>query len=1037
MADAPESPSLEIHTAGGYAPLPNGIHLASNEREHDALEPVTSDNAVTTENTDSENQGDRATVDTNTSTSSLHENLNATQAPSKPVLEETDSMPLKAEMPQAQNILMADEPAPMEVQDSSVPTATSLLEPRKMDIPVLLRGKLREYQYRGLEWLAGLYDSGNGAGGILADEMGLGKTIQTIAVFAHLAEAKLQWGPHLVVCPTSVIINWEMEFKKFLPGFKILAYHGDANKRKEKRKGWLDDNKWNVVITSYQVVQQDAHSFKRRKWHYMVLDEAHFIKNWQSQKWQILIGFNTYCRLLLTGTPLQNNISELWSLLFFIAPRDEKGRLLLPGLDEFQHWFRKPVNQLIDRGQNFLDAAGKASVKDLHSVLRPYLLRRLKMDVEKQMPRKYEHVVYCRLSKRQRHLYDGFMSRTETKATLASGNYLSIINCLMQLRKVCNHPDLFETRPIVTSLAMSKSAVADFEIKELLVRRRLLHDEENRIVNLDVTNMLPGANGPVNTLDTIVSCRLITLGRMRQIEDQQAPYLRSIVNFDGSSVRGSLAFWENAARHRAIQDLRHRSYLNSLRSQRRPLFSYSLAEQLQMHPKCLPQKPQPAHRAQWSEWFSSSSPAMSDLVKTLSLRSELMKPVIQRFSCTTPAVTAPGLTECTLSRPGISVIQDIRKTHRDDAFHEARMRLSIAFPDKRLLQWDCGKLQRLDALLRQLQAGGHRALIFTQMTKVLDILEQFLNIHGHRYLRLDGTVKTEQRHYLTERFNHDPRILCFILSSRSGGLGINLTGADTVIFYDLDWNPAMDKQCQDRCHRIGQTREVHVYRLVSEHTIEANILRKSNQKRLLDDVIIQEGDFTTDHFSRVQTGVVLGEESDALRNEIEADGAAMVDRAMGTGKPSRKILEQAEDKEDVNAARIAAREMDDIDKADKSEAEEGTQSGKPRRPATHAPPATPADEKGKRARNTCAATATGAAITSDTYRHGTVSFASEAAEDVFQGNEPIGIDAWLLAHAFHEFEALGEAERLTVMGIKEKKRKKEGTEHILAKKKEY
>jgi helicase SWR1 len=154
------------------------------------------------------------------------------------------------------------------------------------------------------------------------------------------------------------------------------------------------------------------------------------------------------------------------------------------------------------------------------------------------------------------------------------------------------------------------------------------------------------------------------------------------------------------------------------------------------------------------------------------------------------------------------------------------MRLSIQFPDKRLLQYDCGKLQALDRLLRKLQSGGHRALIFTQMTKVLDLLEQFLNIHGHKYLRLDGATKVEQRQILTDRFNNDPRILAFILSTRSGGLGINLTGADTVIFYDQDWNPAMDKQCQDRCHRIGQTRDVHIYRLVSSKpTFSARLAR--------------------------------------------------------------------------------------------------------------------------------------------------------------------------------------------------------------------
>jgi helicase SWR1 len=245
------------------------------------------------------------------------------------------------------------------------------------------------------------------------------------------------------------------------------------------------------------------------------------------------------------------------------------------------------------------------------------------------------------------------------------------------------------------------------------------------------------------------------------------------------------------------------------------------------------------------------------------------------------------------------------------------MRLSIQFPDKRLLQYDCGKLQTLDKLLRKLQAGGHRALIFTQMTKVLDILEQFLNIHGHKYLRLDGATKVEQRQILTDRFNNDDRILVFILSSRSGGLGINLTGADTVIFYDLDWNPAMDKQCQDRCHRIGQTRDVHIYRLVSEHTIEANILRKANQKRMLDDVVIQEGEFTTDYFNKAPEADVLSEDPDLLDGDAAANAA--MDRVLGGPDNSRdmqRVLAQAEDREDVAAARVAEREIDQTDAAD-------------------------------------------------------------------------------------------------------------------------
>lgn len=123
-----------------------------------------------------------------------------------------------------------------------------------------------------------------------------------------------------------------------------------------------------------------------------------------------------------------------------------------------------------------------------------------------------------------------------------------------------------------------------------------------------------------------------------------------------------------------------------------------------------------------------------------------------------------------------------------------------------------GKLQVLDILLQRLKTEGHRVLIFTQMTKMLNILESFLNYHGHRYLRLDGTTKVEQRQFLMDRFNADKRIFVFILSTRSGGIGVNLTGADTVIFYDSDWNPTMDAQAQDRCHRIGQTRDVHIYR---------------------------------------------------------------------------------------------------------------------------------------------------------------------------------------------------------------------------------
>lgn len=792
------------------------------------------------------------------------------------------------------------------VQDTSLPTTPMSNNPSKTPIPSLLRGTLREYQHFGLDWLAGLYAAGTN--GILADEMGLGKTIQTIALLAHLAVEHEVWGPHLIVVPTSVMLNWEMEFKKFLPGFKIITYYGTQEERRKKRQGWLDNEKWNVWITSYTLITNDQQIFKKKAWHYMILDEAHNIKNFQSLRWQTLLTFRTRARLLLTGTPLQNNLTELWSLLFFLMPADsaETGIGGFADLQEFTEWFRKPVEQILEHGRDVMDDDARAIVAKLHRVLRPFLLRRLKADVEKQMPGKYEHVVYCKLSKRQRYLYDGFMSRAQTRETLASGNTFSIMNALMQLRKVCNHPDLFETRQITTSFAMPKSAIADFEIKELLVRRRLLQDDPVSVVDLNTINLLPGANEEFSALETIQRQRVGALGAFRQFSSQQWARMDHNVPFDATSVKSTLASYASTAKYDTYERLRQAAYLTSLRSQRRPLYSRDKIERLRFGTKTLPHPPMPERRAQLSEWYSRMSPALQEMVLTMPERAKALETTVQKFACVTPSVVATDMAPLTLCGKGVEVVQSAKEVCPQDPFHEARMHLSIAFPDKRLLQYDCGKLQRLDTLLRTLQAGGHRALIFTQMTKVLDILEQFLNIHGHRYLRLDGATKVEQRQVLTERFNRDDRILAFILSSRSGGIGINLTGADTVIFYDLDWNPAMDKQCQDRCHRIGQTRDVHIYRLVSEYTIEANILRKANQKRMLDDVVIQEGEFTTDYFNNMSVKDMIGDED---LDDRDADANAAMDRVLGRGRGTGRVFEAVEDQEDIAAAQEAEKEI--------------------------------------------------------------------------------------------------------------------------------
>ncbi|KAG9248818.1 SNF2 family N-terminal domain-containing protein [Calycina marina] len=788
----------------------------------------------------------------------------------------------------------------------------------KTSVPFLMRGTLREYQHYGLDWLAGLY--ANNTNGILADEMGLGKTIQTISLLAHLACVHEVWGPHLIIVPTSVMLNWEMEFKKFCPGFKILTYYGSQEERKRKRLGWKqDEDKWNVIITSYQLVLQDQSIFKRRKWHYMILDEAHNIKNFQSQRWQAMLTFNTRARLLLTGTPLQNNLTELWSLLYFLMPSGmEQSVGGFANLKEFQDWFKKPSEQILEHGRDQMDDEARAIISKLHKVLRPYLLRRLKADVEKQMPAKYEHVEFCRLSKRQRELYDGFLNREDTRGTLASGNYLSIINCLMQLRKVCNHPDLFIERAIMTSFPMERSVVADYEIKDLLVRRQLLREDPMSNVSLEFLNLVPTQHevysGHTTSRVSMLSAQK-TLMELREAQRTRAQ--NALANLETSTAKSNLVFLESTARWSRFEELQHCVYLNALRRQQKPTYGKGIVELLTIGANARPLKPRPKRRDQMMLWLEDSSPTLQAMVPTIDSISESYNSIIQKFACVTPPVIARDLTPLTLSRRGVDIFQRSIVSSEADPFHEARMKLSIQFPDKRLLQYDCGKLQTLAKLLRRLQDGGHRALIFTQMTKVLDILEQFLNIHGYKYLRLDGSTKVEQRQILTDRFNNDNRILVFILSSRSGGLGINLTGADTVIFYDLDWNPAMDKQCQDRCHRIGQTRDVHIYRLVSEHTIEANILRKANQKRMLDDVVIQEGDFTTDYFNKASVHNVMDENSNLLDGDAQANAA--MDRVLGgpdNTKDVTRVLAQAEDQEDVVAARIAEREVVTTDAAD-------------------------------------------------------------------------------------------------------------------------
>ncbi|KAL0043449.1 hypothetical protein WJX79_004963 [Trebouxia sp. C0005] len=694
-------------------------------------------------------------------------------------------------------------------------------------VPFLLKHGLREYQHIGLDWLMTIYT--RRLNGILADEMGLGKTIMTIALLAHLACEKGDWGPHLIVVPTSVMLNWEMEFKKWCPAFKLLTYFGSAKERKTKRHGWSKPNAFHICITSYTLVLQDAKMFRRKKWKYLILDEAHMIKNWKSQRWQTLLNFNSKRRLLITGTPLQNDLMELWSLMHFLMPQ------IFASHAQFKDWFNNPLVGMVEGQQE----VNKGIVERLHSVLRPFLLRRLKCDVEKQLPQKKEHVIRCRLSKRQRTLYEDYMASSDTSATLASSNFLGIINVLMQLRKVCNHPDLFEGRPIVSSFDVWG---LPFHMPSLALHA--LSPSQWGHLNMSSIN----ADVAAQEADFVWAAqrRQSLMAPSELIEGQLEDPTKNVPEHD-ETLLDSLGFPPSRQAVAVVQGF---------------------------------VQAQAARQQQW---------ALSRLRHAA---------VLTARRCAAAPLYGQDMREAVTVEDPVSQVHLIAAKPSRTAI----VRRQLFFPDRRLLQFDCGKLQELAQLLYQLKTGGHKALIFTQMTKMLDVLEAFLNLHGYTYLRLDGTTKPEQRQILMQRFNSNPKIFVFILSTRSGGVGMNLTGADTVIFYDSDWNPAMDAQAQDRCHRIGQTREVHIYRLVSEKTIEENILTKSDQKRQLDHLAIQSGGFNTEFLQKFNPKELLGVQPGGAPNTAAATGTAATSGGGLSAEEMQAAMRSVEDETDAAAA---------------------------------------------------------------------------------------------------------------------------------------
>lgn len=475
--------------------------------------------------------------------------------------------------------------------------------------------QLRPYQREGMNWLRFCWY--NRRNSILADEMGLGKTVQTVSMLWYLYKYRNIRGPFMIIAPLSTIPHWRRELENWTD-LNCIVYHGNAEARQIIRNyefHYLDDNgnpkwrnmfKFHVIVTTYEMILADSDILRPVRWKYIAIDEAHRLKNKSSRVLNEFLGFHYDHLLLLTGTPIQNNTQELWTLLNLLDP------VQFSSAEDFVAAF----GNLKDSEQ----------VKRLHDILKPFLLRRIKRDVDKTIAPKEETIIEVELTTIQKKYYRAILERSFDNLVQGSRSRSalpSLLNIMMQLRKCCNHP-------------------------------YLLRGVEETELGLPIDENKPGASASTTAL------------------------------------------------------------------------------------------------------IESS-----------------------------------------------------------------------------------GKLVLIDKLLPRLKEEGHKILVFSQMVRVIDILQEYLIARNYKFERIDGSVRGNDRQAAIDRFSKpDSDIFVFLLCTRAGGVGINLTAADTVIIFDSDWNPQNDLQAQARCHRIGQQKRVKVYRLLTRGTYERVMFERASLKLGLDQAVL-------------------------------------------------------------------------------------------------------------------------------------------------------------------------------------------------------
>lgn len=605
------------------------------------------------------------------------------------------------------------------------------------DQPKLVTGgKMKKYQLEGLEWLKSLWM--NGLCGILADEMGLGKTLQAISMIAFFKEHNIA-GPFLVAAPLSTVRNWVEEFKHWTPTINTILYHGSKDERERMRRKSMKmpqqaQPDFPVVVTSYEICMNDRKFLANYQWRYIIVDEGHRLKNMNCKLIKELMTYNSANRLLITGTPLQNNIAELWSLLHFLLPE------VFNDLDSFERWFDFS-SVLEDKAADGSNGKQKNNlVSTMHAILKPFLLRRVKTDVESSLPKKREYVLYAPLTPEQKDLYREILGGT-------SRSYL-------------------EGKAVERIEAKSRST----SLKRKAINSGRSTPAKSVKASRDSTPASIGSAGSRRGVRKTArtSYRDVTdrefNARLREIEQGN-----DNVNLDQASPSAD------------SQDM-----------------SSDEAEEVE--------------RAQTLK-----------LAKKEISSKKLQNPIMQaRLACNSPHSFYWPWKPTTVAEQESGDYPQV---------------------DESLIT-SSGKILLLDTLLPRLFKLGHKVLIFSQFKTTLDILETYaIELRGWKACRIDGSVAQDDRYTQITNFNTDKSYNLFLLSTRAGGQGINLTAADTVVLFDSDWNPQQDLQAMDRAHRIGQTRPVIVYRLATRGTVEETLLSKADGKRKLEKLVIQKGKF--------------------------------------------------------------------------------------------------------------------------------------------------------------------------------------------------